>query len=465
MTSTPNKNILLKQLPAVDELMTRLESEHLPLPRESITSTIRSAIQWVREIILTSEEVADVPGLVWERLQIELNPQVQPNLKRVINGTGIVLHTGLGRAPVSSAIWEKLTDRLAGYCNVEFNLTDGSRGERNDHVSSLLRVLTGAENAIAVNNNAAAVLLMLNTMADGQEVIISRGQQVEIGGSFRIPDVIRKSGCQMVEVGTTNRTHLPDYEDAISVNTGAILVAHPSNYRVTGFTAEVLIEDLVQLAHSKNLPLILDLGSGALVDLPDIGLPHEPQVRQFIQQGVDLVSFSGDKLLGGPQAGIICGSNRFVQQIHRNALYRALRCDKVSFALLEETLRTFYTPHQISAENMTITLLKRTREELQNTGRQVLAELGSDLINRSGIVLQESVVHAGSGSLPTDPIPSMALAFTNKTISADELSQNFRHAAPPVIGYIQEDTFFIDLKAILPTHESELISVISRVCQ
>lgn len=372
-----------------------------------------------------------------------------PSMKNLINGTGVVLHTGFGRAPQSGRLLKKVAQRLEGYVNLEFDLDSGKRGERQDHVSFMLNTLSGTESSLVVNNNAAAVLLAMNSIADGKEVIVSRGQQVEIGGSFRIPDIIEKSNCTMKEVGTTNRTHLKDYEAAITPETGLLLWVHTSNYVIEGFTRDVPLNELVQLGKKKRIPVMADLGSGALIDFSTSELPKETPVMDIVKTGVDFVTFSGDKLLGGPQAGVIVGRKKFLKRMVSNPLYRTLRCDKFAVALMEETLR-LHREMGISKENLTHALLTSKPALLMKRGQDILSKLQHKTIRHFNIQLIDSQVEAGSGSLPVKAIPSAALKFRPKTMKVTELSRWFRIGDPPIVGYISGNAFYIDLKAVLP---------------
>ena len=400
-----------KSIPSVDDIIARFHNEISSIPYPLALKTIRTTLNEVRKDIQQSLHIDNISKHTFNKVQLALNYVSTPSLKQVINGTGIILHTGLGRAPISTKLLKDALQNVLPYSNVELDIPSGKRGERNTHVESLVNALTGSEATVVVNNNAAAVLLMLNALADGKEVIISRGEQVEIGGSFRIPDVIKKSGCTMVEVGTTNKTHLKDYSNAITGETGAILVAHTSNYKVMGFTESVDLTALSVLASKKKIPLILDLGSGAIADLKKIGLPHEPTVQSYIRSGANVVSFSGDKLLGGPQVGIICGKKNLIRKVHNNPLYRALRCDKFSYAILEATLRTYQTSECIRKENLTISLFNRSQSELIKIGKKILKNLPPDFINKFGIEIKQTEVEAGSGSLPLEKIPSAAIVF------------------------------------------------------
>ena len=450
----------LKELPSVSEVL--LECKH--------TKSLNSRyISYIIKLNLESYRRAAKKGLLkLKRAQITQNilSQIErvssPNMQSVINGTGIVLHTGLGRAPMKESKAKQVAKRVSGYTNLEFNLLTGSRGQRQNHVNGLLSALTGAQSTMAVNNNAAAVLLALNELGEGKEVIVSRGQQVEIGGSFRIPDVIKKSGCILKEVGSTNRTHLKDYEKAITKKTGMILWVHTSNYVVRGFTHNVSLSDLVQLGKKKRVPIVADLGSGALVDLSEKGVPKDMLVQDVVKSGVGLVTFSGDKLLGGPQAGLIVGKKTLVRRLKKNPIARAVRCDKWSLAFLEESLRSFDDDGP-SKDNLTISLMTASRKALTKRGETILSHLPKKTVDKLGITLVESEVEAGSGSLPEEKLESMAFRFKPKGISASKLATQFRTGETPVVGYIHGNTFYIDLKAVIPGQEKDLAGNISAI--
>ena len=450
----------LKELPSVSEVL--LECKHAK-------SHNSRYISYIIKLNLESYRRAAKKGsLKLKRAQITQNilSQIErmssPNMQSVINGTGIVLHTGLGRAPMKESKAKQVAKRVSGYTNLEFDLLTGSRGQRQDHVNGLLSALTGAQSTMAVNNNAAAVLLALNELGEGKEVIVSRGQQVEIGGSFRIPDVIKKSGCILKEVGSTNRTHLKDYEKAITKKTGMILWVHTSNYVVRGFTHNVSLSDLVQLGKKKRVPIVADLGSGALVDLSEKGVPKDMLVQDVVKSGVGLVTFSGDKLLGGPQAGLIVGKKTLVRRLKQNPIARAVRCDKWSLAFLEESLRSFDDDGP-SKDNLTISLMTASRKVLTKRGETILSNLPKKPVDKLGITLVESEVEAGSGSLPEEKLESMAFRFKPKGISASKLATQFRMGETPVVGYIHGNTFYIDLKAVIPGHEKDLAGNISAI--
>ena len=450
----------LKELPSVSEVLLECKLS------KSLNSKYMAYI--IKSNLESYRRAAKKGSLKPKRAQItqnilsEVERLTAPSLQSVINGTGIVLHTGLGRAPMKESTAKNAAKRVAGYTNLEFDLPTGTRGQRQDHVNGLLSALTGAQSSMAVNNNAAAVLLALNELGEGKEVIVSRGQQVEIGGSFRIPDVIKKSGCILKEVGSTNRTHLKDYEKAITKKTGMILWVHTSNYVVRGFTHDVSLSDLVQLGKKKRVPVVADLGSGALVDLSEKGIPKDMLVQDVVKSGVGLVTFSGDKLLGGPQAGLIVGTKTLVNKLKTNPIARAVRCDKWSLAFLEESLRSFgdYGP---SKNNLTISLMMASRKALTKRGEIILSHLPKKAKDKLGISLVESEVEAGSGSLPEEKLDSMAFRFKPNGISASKLATQFRMGDTPVVGYIHGHTFYIDLKAVIPGQEKELVGAISAI--
>ena len=450
----------LKELPSVSEVLLACKT--------SKSYNIKYIAYIIKSNLESYRRAAKKGSLKPKRAQItqnilsEVERLTAPSLQSVINGTGIVLHTGLGRAPMKESTAKNAAKRVAGYTNLEFDLPTGTRGQRQDHVNGLLSALTGAQSSMAVNNNAAAVLLALNELGEGKEVIVSRGQQVEIGGSFRIPDVVKKSGCILKEVGSTNRTHLKDYEKAITKKTGMILWVHTSNYVVRGFTHDVSLSDLVQLGKKKRVPVVADLGSGALVDLSEKGIPKDMLVQDVVKSGVGLVTFSGDKLLGGPQAGLIVGTKTLVNKLKTNPIARAVRCDKWSLAFLEESLLSF-GDHGPSKNNLTVSLMMASRKALTKRGEIILSHLPKKAKDKLGISLVESEVEAGSGSLPEEKLDSMAFRFKPNGISASKLATQFRMGDTPVVGYIHGHTFYIDLKAVIPGQEKELVGAISAI--
>lgn len=463
-SSTKSKNEILKTLPSVRELLESTDLVKFQIPYAMIIGIARQTILETRNFLTNNSENTTVSSKdIYSNFKRELKIASNPHLNNVINGTGIILHTGMGRAPFSKELVAKCSERLTGYTNLEFDLSNGKRGERLSHVEHLLSALTGSEQAVVVNNNAAAVLICLNTFGDGKEVIISRGQMVEIGGSFRIPDVIEKSGAKIKEIGTTNRTHLTDYERHINPNTGVILTAHTSNYTIKGFTKTPDMETINALSKKHKIPHVIDLGSGALVDMVKMNMPDEPQVRSYIGSGASLVTFSGDKLLGGPQAGIICGNKSLIKKIKKNALYRALRCDKLTLMFLEETLRTYYTDSSIHSENLTWSLFSRQQNSVEELGHKIISGISKKVLEKSGIKLQESKVEAGSGSLPVENLDSMELLFQPKKMKAMEVYQSFLSLNPPIVGYIHAKKFRIDLKAVPESQFKNIQSSIIKV--
>jgi L-seryl-tRNA(Ser) seleniumtransferase len=366
----------------------------------------------------------------------------------VVNATGVVLHTNLGRALLPEEAIASVVHAARNPSALEFDLATGKRGERDDLVAEDLLALTGAEAATIVNNNAAAVLLALNTVAEGREVIVSRGELIEIGGSFRIPDVMMKSGAHLREVGTTNRTHPRDYADAIGPDTAAVLKVHTSNYKVVGFTAEVGLEELVEIAHARGLPVIEDLGSGALVDLSPYGLPKEPVVSERVACGADLVTFSGDKLLGGPQAGLIVGKKDLVRGVAANPLKRALRCGKLTLAALSAVVKIYRRSPDLGRELPTLRALARPLAEIGEVARAALCLLRPALGAEFTLELVDSTAEIGSGALPTEPLPSKAIAIAHRSLGPDAIAARFRAASPPIIGRIEKERFLLDLRTI-----------------
>tara|TARA_B100000945_G_scaffold319720_1_gene327619 strand:- start:1622 stop:3013 length:1392 start_codon:yes stop_codon:yes gene_type:complete len=450
----------LKEIPSVDELIIHNQNKVVNLPYNLCIQVIRKRLNEIRIQIKKNVIKGNIKKYVYNEIHDVLQDLTRPNIKNIINGTGIILHTGLGRAPISKKLIKRAIDKINPYTNIELDISTGKRGERNHHVIDLLNCLTGSESALVVNNNAAAVLLILNTFSEGKEVIISRGEQIEIGGSFRIPDVIEKAGCKMVEVGTTNKTHLNDYNSAISNKTGAILVAHTSNYKVMGFTESVKLSVIGELANKKKIPLLVDLGCGALADFKKIGLPDEPSVLSYMSSTSGVFCFSGDKLLGGPQSGIICGKKTFIKKIHKNPLYRALRCDKITYSILEETLRTFIEPTVVHPDNLFMTLFQRPTGSLKKLANFILNNISKEIIKKYNIEIQKTYVETGSGSLPLEKLPSIALVFKDR--KASHISKLLRMANPPIVGYISNNNYYLDLKAIPTNQKLVLIDVINR---
>ncbi|MEO0205148.1 MAG: L-seryl-tRNA(Sec) selenium transferase, partial [candidate division WOR-3 bacterium] len=384
----------------------------------------------------------------------------EPYFSYAINGLGIVLHTGLGRAPYIRGILDILNSAGTGYSRLQID-EEGRRADRYKKINKLLRLITGAEAGIFVNNNAAATLLILNTIGKGKEIIISRGQLIEIGGSFRIPEVMAQSGAILREVGTTNRTHLKDYESAINENTAGILRVHQSNYRIMGFTKQVPLEDLVLLGRRHNLPVIDDLGSGALIDFSKYNLPKEPMVQDSIRIGADVVCFSGDKLIGGPQCGIIIGKKEYVEKMKSNPLHRALRCDKLTNAVLEATLQLFLKKEETILRNHSvISLLLKPIQEIKRQAKWCARKL--EKFSNIELEVKWSVSEIGGGSLSTEQLPTYVLAIKPKKTSVEQLARNLRLHEPPIFGRIENDCYLIDFRTVFKGEEKIIAKAISK---
>ncbi|MDX1616465.1 MAG: L-seryl-tRNA(Sec) selenium transferase [Candidatus Promineifilaceae bacterium] len=449
----------LRKLPSVDELLRSDDGQALVLSygRSLTVGAIRESLAAVRDTIMKRGNQAPAAATIIVSAAGRLETALRPPLREVINATGVIVHTNLGRAPLSQRAIDAVASVAAGYSTLEYDLAAGSRGSRSVHAEGLLGRLTGAESALVVNNNAAAVLLMLTALCRGRKVLISRGQLVEIGGGFRVPDVMAQSGAQLVEVGTTNRTHLRDYERAIDADTAAILVAHHSNFKIIGFTTEPGLSELAQLAQERGIMLLFDQGSGALEDLSAYGLDPEATVLEALEAGVDVVAFSGDKLLGGPQAGILCGRQALIDQIKRHPLARAVRADKMALAALAATL----------VEHLT------ERRELQIPVWRMIAISGAKLNERaetwaaelreSGIACSvvdgESTV--GGGSLPGTTLATRLLALEHGSVTA--LAAALRRRRVPVIGRVAEGRLLLDPRTVLPDQDHELLEAV-RVC-
>jgi len=446
---------LLKALPKIDEIILLLEKKDIysRASREIVTQTCRDLVQNLRENILNAADkqlpslTVDADGVV-RQVEQQIDQLYTFKLKRLVNATGVILHTNLGRAPLCPEAVDRIVEAGRGYSNLEFDLARGERGLRYDSVSSLLCTLTGAEDALIVNNNAAAVLLVLNTLAEHKEAIVSRGELIEIGGEFRIPEVMTKSNSILREVGTTNRTRLSDYEKALGPETGVILKVHTSNYKIVGFTEEAELIPLVALGKEHNIPVFDDLGSGCLVNLDTYGLQHEPTVREVLATGVDVVSFSGDKLLGGPQAGIIVGKRDVIGRIKKNPLNRALRIDKFTLAALEATLMRYLTPDKAVTELRALKALTEPLTEVKKRARKLLAKLKKADLPDLQYEIKEVMAAAGGGSLPTEDIPSAAIAVKSSKIPPSRMEARLRQTAVPVIVRVDEQEILLDLRTV-----------------
>ena len=453
-----NKKDLLN-IPSVSELLNQIKFENFH-NENFLKFKIKEEIDYYRKLAKKGKLILSRKEIVDEIIH-NLSALSLPSVQSVINATGIVLHTGLGRAPLSKELIANISDKMSGYVNLEYDLKTGKRGHRQDHVSKLIGSIVGSQDAIVVNNNAAAVLLSLNELAEDKEVIISRGQLVEIGGSFRIPDMIAKSRCKMVEVGTTNRTHLKDYEKAINSNTGLILWVHTSNYTISGFTKNVGISELVTLGRKNRIPVMADLGCGETLNLSSKGIPTNILVKDVVKMGTSITTFSGDKLLGGPQSGLIVGKKSLIKRISKNPIARTVRCDKWSISILEEILRSMQNGSLDS--NLAISLLMSSRKSLRKRAQKIMSKLPKEVLNRHSLTIVETQVESGSGTLPNKPLDSIAICFDSSSLKPSKLSSMFRAAQKPVIGYIKRNKFYIDFKSIIPSQEKILLKTIIEV--
>ncbi len=439
-------------IPSVDAVLEEPDVRALceRCERPLVAGFVREGIAAVREAMRRGEAIGEPREALVARVVRQVGLRVAritvPGLKRVVNATGIVLHTNLGRAPLSNAAARAVAGVASGYSNLEVDLESGGRGSRTALVEELLCALTGADAAAVVNNNAAAVLLTLNSLSLGKEALVSRGELIEIGGSFRIPEIMARSGALMVEVGTTNRTHLRDFETALTGRAGLMLAVHPSNYKVMGFTAAVSLAELVALGKRSGVAVVHDLGGGALVDMGAFGLPYEPLVSDSVAAGADVVTFSADKVLGGPQAGILVGRRDAIEKIRRNPLMRALRCGKLTYAALAATLRLFLNPKELSRAHPTLAMLTAPVAALKRRGRRSLSRLSQ--LPELRIELVDSVAQTGSGAMPLEEIPSAALRVTCIGGSVTGLAARLRANDPPVIGYVRDDRLFLDLRTV-----------------
>jgi L-seryl-tRNA(Ser) seleniumtransferase len=473
---------LLRSLPSIDRLLaSRAVAEVCDLLGRDrardllreITDELRREIvsgQWsVVSGQLMEEETTDDGQLttdmveeIEKRLSRRAERAARPSLRRVINATGVILHTNLGRAPLARRAIDALSETAAGYSNLEYDLDRGERGKREQHCQELLARLAGSQAATVANNNAAAVLLVLNTLAEGGEVIVSRGELIEIGGSFRIPDVMEKSGARLREVGTTNRTRIEDYERAINENTRLLLRVHPSNYRIVGFTHRPSVEEIAELARRRGIPSFEDLGSGCLLDLAPFGVTGEPVVSHSLQAGVSVVSFSGDKMLGGPQAGIIAGRREIIDRVKKNPLLRALRVDKLTYAALEATLR-LYERGRASEQIPVIQAMAASKDELRERALRAAEKINEAQHLRAEVEDGESVI--GGGSAPEVKLPTAVVAVMSERLSAASLEERLRRHSTPVIARAERDRILIDLRTVTSAEEAIIIEALAAIDQ
>lgn len=458
---------LLRQLPAVDQWLASPSGAELcaEFSRPEVVGVMREHLGRLRaELQRGATELPDLQSDAYRaRLRSDLLAGRAASLRDCINATGIVVHTNLGRAPLAAEALAAIDQVGRGYSNLEYDLEAGERGSRQQHVEALLTRLTGAEAAIAVNNCAGALMLTLHAFANGREVVVSRGELIEIGGSFRMPDVIADSGARMVEVGTTNKTSIADYGQAIGEQTRILLASHPSNFRIVGFTAKPALTELAELAHRHRLLLVQDLGSGHLLELDAAGLKHEPTVAASLAAGVDIVTFSGDKLLGGPQAGIVAGRADLVERLRRSAMARALRIDKLSLAALEATLRLYLPPNDPCKQIPVLRMLTESAEAVGRRAATLVERLAGHAAIQASIEAGESF--AGGGALPMSPIPTQAIRLTVNGMSAGELTARLRAAKPAVIARIADGAVYLDLRTVpdgqLPALAAAIESLVS----
>ena len=455
-----NTHEYLKNIPKVDKLYNIISADTIfqDAPRTVVIQSIQVVLEELRKEILEEKKTAiDIrESTIIKTIKDFLFKTLQPNLTNIINGTGIIVHTNLGRSVLSSEVLKHVSKIASHYSNLEFDLNTGKRGQRYSIVETLICFLTGAEAATVLNNNAGAVLIALQTIADRKEVVVSRGELVEIGGSFRIPDIMALSGACMIEVGTTNRTHLYDYESAITPETALLLKVHQSNYAITGFTASVSIKEMVELGKKNNIPVMNDLGSGNLVDLSKKGLMYETTVQEMIAAGVDIATFSGDKLLGGPQAGIIVGKKIIIDAIKKNPMARALRIDKLTLAALEATLRLYQNPKTVFETVPTLRLIDRSLTEIKDCAEKICKSFKSFNLKNLNIDIVKRNSKIGGGALPLQKLPSYCISIVSDFVSPDKIDKYFRSQTPPIVGRIENDQFLLDCRTIL----SDEISIV-----
>lgn len=450
-------------LPSVDEVLSQKEIEELieKYPRSIVLESIREVIDINRKTIVAikTEEEAEKFSLTMEKVIEETEKKARDNyalsLKKVINGTGTVLHTNLGRSLISEKIKDEIWTAASRYSNLEYDLEKGERGSRYVHLTDMIKRLTGAEDVLVVNNNAAAVMLVLSTMAKGGEAIVSRGELVEVGGSFRIPSVMALSGADLVEIGATNKTHLKDYEEAITENTRALMKVHTSNYRIMGFTESISVAELVELGKKYDLPVIEDLGSGVFIDLSKYGLEYEPTVLDSIHRGADIVTFSGDKMLGGAQAGIIVGKKKYISAMKKNQLTRALRVDKLTICALEATLRMYLDEEEAVKNIPTLNMITMPMEELERKANLLYAEI-EKLNLDADVHIEECLSQVGGGSMPLETMKSRGIAITPSNMNVSTLERKLRLSDSHIIARVYDNKYVLDVRTIF---EDEFVDV------
>lgn len=457
----------LREIPSVDDILKIplcqkwLEEHTRPL----VLKVIRDVLQQKREMILRGVDNGVVSeSLSSDTILLEIEKALKDlsnfSLRALINATGIIIHTNLGRSPLSKGAIRNMESIAGRYSNLEYDIKAGERGKRCTHLEEILQILTGVEASFVVNNNAAAVLLVLNTMAQDREVIVSRGELIEIGGSFRMPEVMERSGAILREVGTTNKTHLRDYENAINEKTALLLKVHPSNYRVMGFTAEVDIREIIKLGERSRIPVMNDLGSGCLIDLKKYGIYGEPVVREVIKSGVDIVTFSGDKLLGGPQAGVILGKEVYINRIRKNPLARAVRIDKFTLSAMEATLREYLDEEKAIKEIPTLRMLTQPLKDIERRAKKIERLLKRVHSSQFTVKVKQDFSQAGGGSLPLLNLPTFVVILSPVWLTVNDLEERLRKGEPPVIARIKDDALIIDPRTV---QDGEIKTLVNRL--
>jgi L-seryl-tRNA(Ser) seleniumtransferase len=461
-----DKKALFKKIPAVDRLLDtpRIIEASAEYPRSLILRAIHQILDELRKDLAEGGETREASLLKIETISDKVVGRIgllsQSSLRPVINATGIIVHTNLGRSILAEKVLRRFRPLAGGYSNLEYDLEQGERGIRYTHVEDILKELTSAEGVMVVNNNAGAVLLALDTLSRDREVVVSRGQLVEIGGSFRVPDVMRKSGAVMIEVGTTNKTHLQDYEEVIGPDTALLLSVHKSNFHIVGFTQDVDVSDLVKLGNKYGIPVMEDLGSGCLINFSEYGIPKEPMVQDVLEQGVDLVTFSGDKLLGGPQAGIILGRKDLIESIKKNPLTRALRIDKLTLMALEETLKIYRDEKAAIKEIPTLRMICHPYKALKAKGQRLAKMIGKLPTKNFSLDQVDGISRAGGGAFPLLELPTRMIYLVPKKLSAHRMEEWLRFYTPPIIVRVEKDHVLLDLRTI---QEKELKTVAQAV--
>ncbi len=458
-------NSLLRKIPKVDEVLAYSEINKLMsfYPRGMVLEAVRDTINDVRLLIIEGRikegeehKWLDL-SVISQQIDLWLSYNYKSNLRRVINATGVVLHTNLGRSVLSDAAIEAVNEAASGYTNLELELESGKRGSRHAPLQGLLTKITGAQSSLVVNNNAAAVLLALSTLAKGKEVIVSRGQLVEIGGSFRVHEVMEQSGATIKEVGSTNKTHPSDYVNAISENTALILYVHTSNYKIVGFTKETTVQELVKIGLDSGVPVMCDLGSGSLVETERYGLPVEQTVQQTVSTGADLITFSGDKLLGGPQAGILLGNKELLKKIAKNPLARAVRVDKLTVAALEATFKEYLDFTEVSEKIPTLRMLTVDDEKLLSEAKSLCLELTKKISGQATVSFERGMSAVGGGAMPTANLPSWLVAVKPLGLGVDQLALRLRQNNPAVMGIIRDNRLLLDVRTLLQGEKKLLV--------